>query len=184
VDVVEFRFGSSSDLNLNGHLHYPANSLHCCTFTTASLSSSLRTTSHPTIIAFRQPDRNKTEKTDHFLLQNWCNLPDHRSTTVSQHTSFDVTHRDRGGIGTHIIRGSGLSLCQDRGVVYYESIKRDLKTRPIYECRCDERLITTVEESTLLTYTGLLGELEHLKIKTRLIDEMCPSVMGEYVFLK
>jgi hypothetical protein len=24
--------------------------------------------------------------------------------------------------------------------VYYESIKRELKTRPIYECRCDERL--------------------------------------------
>jgi hypothetical protein len=26
--------------------------------------------------------------------------------------------------------------------VYYESIKRDLKRRPIYECRCDERLKT------------------------------------------
>jgi hypothetical protein len=35
-----------------------------------------------------------------------------------------------------------------------------------------------------LTYTGLLGELEHLKKKTRLIDEMFASVMGEYVFLK
>ena len=23
--------------------------------------------------------------------------------------------------------------------VYYESIKRDLNTKPIYECRCDER---------------------------------------------
>jgi hypothetical protein len=43
------------------------------------------------------------------------------------------------------------------GVVYYESIKRDLKTRPIYECRCDERLKTKTEESTRLTYTGLLG---------------------------
>jgi hypothetical protein len=31
---------------------------------------------------------------------------------------------------------------------------------------------------------GFLGELEHLKIKTRLIDEMFASVMGEYVFLK
>jgi hypothetical protein len=39
-------------------------------------------------------------------------------------------------------------------------------------------------ESTLLTYTGLLGELEHLKIKTRLIDEKFASVMGEYVFLR
>ena len=40
-----------------------------------------------------------------------------------------------------------------------------------------------------LGYTGLFGELEHLKlenlkIKTRLIDEMFASVMGEYVFLK
>jgi hypothetical protein len=52
-------------------------------------------------------------------------------------------------------------------VVYYESIKREVKTRPIYECRCDERLKTKVEESTHLTYTGLIGELEHLKIRTR-----------------
>ncbi len=61
--------------------------------------------------------------------------------------------------------------------VYYESIKRELKIKPIYECRCDV-------ESTRLTYTGLFGELEHLKIKTRLIDEKFASVMGEYVFLK
>jgi hypothetical protein len=54
-------------------------------------------------------------------------------------------------------------------LVYYESIKRKLKTGPIYECRCDERLKTKAEESTRLAYTGLLGELEHLKIETRLI---------------
>jgi hypothetical protein len=35
----------------------------------------------------------------------------------------------------------------------------------IYECRCDERLKTNAEESTRLAYTGLLVELEHLKIK-------------------
>ena len=35
-----------------------------------------------------------------------------------------------------------------------------------------------------LAYTGLVGELEHLKIETRLIDEMFASVIGEYVFLK
>ena len=69
-------------------------------------------------------------------------------------------------------------------VVYYESIKRELKRRPIYECRSDEKLKTKDEESTRLTYTGLLGGLEHLKIETRLIDELFPSVMGEYVFLK
>ena len=63
--------------------------------------------------------------------------------------------------------------------VYYESINRDLKIRLIYECRCDERLKTQSEESTRLTYTGLVEELEHLKIKTRLIDEKFVSVMGE-----
>jgi hypothetical protein len=66
----------------------------------------------------------------------------------------------------------------------YESIKREVKIKPIYECRCDERLKTKAEESTRLNYTGFLGELEHLKIKTRLIDEKFASVMGEYVFLK
>ncbi len=62
-------------------------------------------------------------------------------------------------------------------ICLYESIKRELKTRPIYEYRCDERLKTKTEESILLPYTGLLGELEHLKRKTRLIDEMFASVM-------
>jgi len=69
-------------------------------------------------------------------------------------------------------------------VVFYESIRRELKIRPIYECRCDERLKTKAEESTRLTYTGFLVELEHLKIETTLIDEMFASVMGEYVFFK
>jgi hypothetical protein len=72
--------------------------------------------------------------------------------------------------------------CDERlRVVHYETRKRELKTRPIYECRCDARLKTKTEEST---YTGLPGELEHLKIKTRLIDEMFESVMGECLFLK
>ena len=66
-------------------------------------------------------------------------------------------------------------------VVYYESIKGEPKTRPIYECWCDERLKTKAEESTRLTYTGLLGELEHLTIETRLIDEKFASVMAECV---
>jgi hypothetical protein len=41
-------------------------------------------------------------------------------------------------------------------VVYYESIKRELKTRLIYEYRCDERLKTKNEESTRLADTGLV----------------------------
>ncbi len=35
--------------------------------------------------------------------------------------------------------------------------------------------------STRLTYTGLCGELEHLKIETRLIEESFECVMGECV---
>ncbi len=57
-------------------------------------------------------------------------------------------------------------------VVYYESIQRELKIEPIYECRYDGKLKRKTEESTRLTYTGLIGELEHPKIKTRLIDVM------------
>ena len=69
------------------------------------------------------------------------------------------------------------------GVVYYESLKRELKTKTIYEFRCDERLKTKVEESTRLTCTQLVAELEHQKIETSSIDEMFASEMGEYVFL-
>ncbi len=46
---------------------------------------------------------------------------------------------------------------------------------------CDERLKTKGKESTYLGYTGLFGELEHLKIETRLIDDKFASVMGECV---
>ena len=42
------------------------------------------------------------------------------------------------------------------GFVYYESIKRDLKTKPMYECRCDERLKTKAEEFTRFGYTGCM----------------------------
>ncbi len=66
-------------------------------------------------------------------------------------------------------------------VVYYESIKREVKIKPISECRCDERLKTKVEESTCLVYIGFLGELQLLKIKRRLIDDKFVSVMGECV---
>jgi hypothetical protein len=66
-------------------------------------------------------------------------------------------------------------------VVYYESIKRELKIRSMYECRCDERLQTKTKEFKRLTYTGLVMELGHLKIETRLIDEKFANAMGEYV---
>ena len=50
--------------------------------------------------------------------------------------------------------------------------------RPTYEYRCDERLKPKAQGSTRLTYTGLSEGLEHLKIKTRLINERFTSVMG------
>ncbi len=62
-----------------------------------------------------------------------------------------------------------------------KSIKRELKTRTIYDCRYDERLEPTYDEFTCLAYTGLLEELEYLNIETRLIDEKFASVMGECV---
>ena len=65
-------------------------------------------------------------------------------------------------------------------VVYYESLKRALKTKTIYGYRCDERLKTNVEESTRLACTPLCAELEHLKIETRLTSETPVSEMGEY----
>ena len=52
--------------------------------------------------------------------------------------------------------------------------------RGIYECRCDERLQTKTKEFKRLVYTGLVLELEHLKIKTRLTNEKFTNVKGEY----
>ena len=63
--------------------------------------------------------------------------------------------------------------------VYYESIKRELKIRGIYECRCDERLQTKTKRFTRLPYTVLVLELEHLKIETRLISERFANAIGE-----
>ena len=62
-------------------------------------------------------------------------------------------------------------------VVYYESMKRKLKIKPIYECRCNGRLQT--KRFTRLSHTGLVVGLEHLKIKTRLTNEKFASVKGE-----
>jgi hypothetical protein len=73
-----------------------------------------------------------------------------------------------------------LKTKKEESTFYYESIKRELKIRCIYECRCDERLQSKTKEFTHLTYTGLVVELEHLKIET-LINEKFANAMGEYV---
>ena len=43
-------------------------------------------------------------------------------------------------------------------VYYYESIKRELKRRLIYEYRCDERLKTKTEESTRLKIEFIMNQ--------------------------
>ena len=65
--------------------------------------------------------------------------------------------------------------------VSYEETKREVKRILIYECRCNERLKSSVEGSKLLTYTGLCGGWGHLKIESRSRDERFESVRGECV---
>ena len=80
---------------------------------------------------------------------------------------------------THIATAKDLYLSvvvTTEGLVYYESLKRELKTKTIYGFRCDERLDTKVEESTRLGWTLLCEELEHLKIETKLINTTPVSV--------
>jgi hypothetical protein len=73
---------------------------------------------------------------------------------------------------------SRVSRCKTKEV-YYESIKREPKIRGIKKCRCDERLQTKTKAFTRLPDTGLVWELEHLKIETRLISERFANAMGE-----
>jgi hypothetical protein len=85
-------------------------------------------------------------------------------------------------------------LCWSLIVVYYKSIKRELKKRCIYECRCDERLQTKTRDlhvsHTLFVYYESMNRYlkikpiyecrcVHLKIKTRLTNEKFASVKGE-----
>ena len=58
---------------------------------------------------------------------------------------------------------------------------RELKRIHIRWCRCNESLKAKTDGSKRLAYTGFLGELEHLKIETRLIGESFECVMGECV---
>ncbi len=50
-------------------------------------------------------------------------------------------------------------------------------TEKTYKYRSDERPKTKNKESTRLTDTGLVVELEHLKTKTRLKDEKFASLL-------
>jgi hypothetical protein len=76
-----------------------------------------------------------------------------------------------------IINNNLLFTMNQQNFVCYESMKLELQIKPIYECRCNGRLQT--KRFTRLTHTGLVVELEHLKIKTRLTNEKFVSVKGE-----
>ena len=49
--------------------------------------------------------------------------------------------------------GRGTGTPKDRDFVYYESIKRELNKRLMFDSRCDARLKGKPEGSTRLTYT-------------------------------
>ncbi len=57
------------------------------------------------------------------------------------------------------------------------TVEKPIYEKPIYECRCNGRIQT--KRFTPLSHTGLVVELEHLKIKTRLTKEKFASVKGE-----
>ena len=90
---------------------------------------------------------------------------------------------------SHCGSGSGhghvpqLNSCSRSSVDYFSFLTTVQSLSTISECRCDERLKGKDEGFTCLTYTGLRGGLEHLKIETRLIDERFPSVMCECVIV-
>jgi hypothetical protein len=70
---------------------------------------------------------------------------------------------------------SGFSLAFFFCLLWIDKAKANIK--PIYECWCNGRLQT--KRFTRLTHTGLVMELEDLKIKTRLTNEKFASVKGE-----
>ena len=53
-------------------------------------------------------------------------------------------------------------------VVYYESLKRELKTKPIYEFRCDERLMPALSTFLKLAFKPVFDGKSRLK-DTRLL---------------
>ncbi len=57
----------------------------------------------------------------------------------------------------------------------------ELKRIHISRCRCNERLKAKTDGPKSFGYTWLWGDLEHLTIETRLIDESFECVIGECV---
>jgi len=115
-----------------------------------------------------------------------------RKKTMDLCTSESEEH-DHGvgaGVNTTLLSDTlkSISLAESTEIfIYYNSRKREVQIRPIYECRSDERPKTQVEESTRLVYTvtgfvsrGTGTPKDKDDINRRDRYEMLPSVMGEY----
>ncbi len=108
----------------------------------------------------------------------WNSICANRYTDAEGVKGNLVTNLSQLGCGINeAVRHIKDSLLRSLKFVYYETMKRKLKIKPKYECRCNGRLQT--KRSTLLSHTGLVVELEDLQIKTRLTNEKFASVKGE-----
>ncbi len=75
---------------------------------------------------------------------------------------------------------SCVDICQ-RDLVQGACMQEDAVLSHPWSLECFWSPGRPVKEFTRLGYTGLVVELEHLKIETRLIDEKLANTMGEYV---
>ncbi len=68
-------------------------------------------------------------------------------------------------------------------VVYYEGIKRQVKRRPIYECRCDERLKTrgiyTTDMYCVTRWTGTPKDRDEINRREVCECDGCVCVLEE-----
>ncbi len=117
-------------------------------------------------------DKKKTVRCGH----RWALLPEN---PVRCGARCGYPQKKTGPVRSPVAPPEMQDLLHNFSEVYYESIKREPKVRGINKCRCDERLQTKTKEFTRLPYTGLVLELEHLKIETRLISERFANAMGE-----
>jgi hypothetical protein len=147
--------------------------------------------SHKSILSFPSHWNQRTVRLSTSILESFDLRVDNRTVLWFQREECRVeTCTGRAGalgvpghwpVGAFLCRGWYLFL-RERSTssakfVYYESMKRKLKRKPIYECRWNGRLQT--KRFTRLSHTGLVVELEHVKIKTRLTNEKFASVKGE-----
>jgi hypothetical protein len=71
-----------------------------------------------------------------------------------------------------------MSRVYAQAVLYYESIKRELKIKPIYECRCVGRWKTT-KKGTQVYYESRKRELKRRLINEGRCDERLKAKVEE-----